>query len=332
MNGVVNSKNEKLVLGLDVGSNSVGWALIAERGSKPVRFVDIGVRIFNRGVEDKIPTPKNQKRRKMRLARRVIERRARRKRRMEAYLIKLGFLPAALASATKDREKLLNDLGDPYELRCKAWTRKLEPFEIGRVLLHLVQRRGFLSNRKSAMGDLIDDPDVLAVLDEEAADEAETSNTEEGVFHRQIGNLRQAIESSGSRTLGEYLLKSQELESKRNRLRNGGELRTDRAMYIHELDEIWKKQETFHESLNQSVRDQIDEIIFYQRPLKFRPDRVGKCSLEPRKNRCEMARLEYQEFRYLQDVNNLTYVDPITDQTERLSQSDRQRILPLFEK
>ena len=321
-------RGEKLIMGLDIGSNSIGWALIAAKGGKPTRFIDVGVRIFNKSVKDKPPTPKNKKRRDMRLARRVIQRRARRKRRIEAYLIKLGLLPAELAT-TEKREGILNTLGDPYELRAKGLDKKLEPFEIGRVLLHLVQRRGFLSNRKSVLGDLVNDPDVLAILEEDA--EEKKTDTEESQFKQEIENLRQAIENSGYRTLGEYLYKSEDLSSKRNRRRNGGDLRTDRSMYMDELDKIWKVQEKFHDVLDQSVRKQIGKIIFFQRPIKLNPDRVGKCSLETRNNRCAKARLEYQEFRYLQDVNNLAYIDPYTDEVTPISHDKIQRIVPLFE-
>ena len=333
MNTNVNH-NEKMILGLDIGTNSIGWVLMAEEAGRPTGFVDLGVRIFNKGVTDgNNPIPKNRERRNKRLARRVIQRRARRKRRMEAYLIKLGLLPAELAT-TENREKLLNSLGDPYELRARGLDHKLKPFEVGRVLLHLVQRRGFLSNRKSALGDLADDPDVLAVLDEQtdlkvSENEKTEQQKEERQFKQEIANLREAIENSGYRTLGEYLYKSEELVAKRNRVRNGGNLRTDRAMYMDELDQIWGVQEEFHSALDQSVRDQIDEIIFYQRPIQLKSDRVGKCSLEIRNRRCAKARLEYQEFRYLQDVNNLDYIDPLRDQEMELDQEQVRKLQPL---
>ncbi len=330
MNTPVNH-DERLVLGLDIGSNSIGWALIALEDGKPKRFIDIGVRIFNRGVEDKVPTPKNAKRRLARLSRRVVQRRSRRRRRLESYLSKLQLLPAELKDYSQ-RERTLNALGDPYELRAKALDEELTPYELGRVFLHLVQRRGFLSNRKTAMGDLVDDPDVMEILDKEDQEDVTGLKTEEGQFKQQIASLREAIRTSKHRTLGEYLFKSKDLDSKRNRLRNGGDLRTDRAMYRQELHQIWEVQEKFHSLLNDDVREQIEEIIFFQRPLKLKADRVGKCSLEVRNKRCADARLEFQEFRYLQDVNNLSYLDPYTDKIAQLSVEQKNTLLPLFEK
>ena len=71
----------KKVLGLDLGSNSIGWALLEEEAVKrPQSIIDLGCRIFNKAVEDKTPTPKNVSRRNARLTRRVLQGRTRRNR------------------------------------------------------------------------------------------------------------------------------------------------------------------------------------------------------------------------------------------------------------
>ncbi len=134
----------KKVLGLDLGSNSLGWALLQEVNGQANSIVAIGSRIFIKAVEEKVPTPKNVKRRNMRLGRRVLQRRSRRRQRMLNYLVSLELLPKELQGHTQP-EIILNGLGDPYELRAKAFDSRLMPFEFGRVLLHFVARRGFLS-------------------------------------------------------------------------------------------------------------------------------------------------------------------------------------------
>ena len=48
----------KKVLGLDLGSNSIGWALLETQDGRPQSIIDLGCRIFNKAVEDKTPTPK----------------------------------------------------------------------------------------------------------------------------------------------------------------------------------------------------------------------------------------------------------------------------------
>src|SRR3546814_15753732 len=50
--------------------------------------------------------------------------------------------------ADADESKLVAER-DPYPLRARALDERLEPYEIGRALFHLNQRRGFLSNRKA---------------------------------------------------------------------------------------------------------------------------------------------------------------------------------------
>ena len=331
----------KKILGLDLGTNSVGWALLETNGQRPTGIIDLGCRIFNKAVEEKTPTPKNQKRRNARLARRVNQRRARRKIRMLNYLVNLGLLPRELQE-TNQPEIILNQIGDPYVLRAKALDHKISAHELGRILLHFVQRRGFLSNRKTLIGDMIDDPDVQDVLNEleKTEDKSSEQAKEETAFKKNISELKTLIQSTKSpsphseycRTLGEYLSTRSHQECKRNRNRDGGHLRTDRAMYHQELRLIWAQQATHHDILTQEVQENFEQIIFFQRPLKLRSDRIGKCSLEPARKRARMARLESQRFRYFQDINNLEYFEPYSEQWMKLDQEKRQKLIELFER
>ncbi len=325
----------KKVLGLDLGSNSIGWALLeADKHDKPTGLIDLGCRIFQRAVEDKNPTPKNIHRRKCRLARRVIQRRTRRKQKMLRYLIRLNLLPESLKQDPQP-EIMLNKLGDPYQLRAKALDEPLSPYELGRVLLHLVQRRGFLSNKKTLLGqDMLDDPDVLATMEElgeDASDATAKDNEEETDFKKDISQVRDKIEQSGYRTLGEYLASLPAHECKRNRLHDGGLLRTDRRMYKEELDAIWQQQSQCHDMLTNESKEQIEDIVFHQRPIKLNPDRVDKCSLEKDCTRSSVARLEYQKFRYMQDINNLRYFDSNSERYISLSNTEREMLWLLFE-
>jgi CRISPR-associated endonuclease Csn1 len=322
----------KKILGLDLGSNSIGWALLQEANGELQGIINIGSRIFTKAVEEKTPTPKNVKRRNARLTRRVLQRRARRKLRLLNYLIRLNLLPQELTDNPAP-EIILNELGNPYQLRARALDNALAPFELGRVLLHLVQRRGFLSNRKTLLGDMVDDPDVLMVLAklEEEEDYRSERAKEETAFKADIRQLKNTIAEAGKRTLGEYLASLDHHDCKRNRKTDGGHLRTDRQMYRDELALIWQQQTQYHSVLTDAVKQHVEAIIFYQRPLKLNPDRIGKCSLEPTRKRAKMALLEYQRFRYLQDINNLQYFDPYTEQSLSLNEQDRQKLIWLFE-
>ena len=322
------SKLTEYAIGLDVGTNSVGWSVIKEKDGKPLEFVDCGSRIFIRSVEDKSPTPKNRKRRESRLQRRQVQRRSRRKSRLRNYLILKGFLPDVLRNNPAPEEEL-NKLGDPYLIRKKALDEELTSHEFGRAILHLGTRRGFLSNRKTSFGDLGDDAEALKILEKEDGD-SQAKDKEEGKLKEEIRKLREKIHGHGARTLGEYLAG---LERKRNR----GSLHdrhTDRRMYREEFSEIWKKQSQCNPDLyKEEIREELEKIIFSQRPLKLKPDRVGHCSFERNLPRTRQARLEFQRFRYWCDINNLWYRDPETGETEiRLSQEQKEIVADALEK
>jgi CRISPR-associated endonuclease Csn1 len=180
---------------------------------------------------------------------------------------------------------------------------------------------------------MADDPDVLAVLAEleEAEDNSSERAKEETAFKKDINELRQTIAAANCRTLGEYLATRSQHECQRNRSRDGGHLRTDRQMYREELAAIWETQQNFHAVLTDEARGQIEQIIFYQRPLKLRADRIGKCSLEPKRTRANIARLECQRFRYWQDINNLQYFEHYTDQWLSLNEAQKTKLADVFE-
>lgn len=321
----------KKVLGLDLGSNSLGWALLEESDGTISNIIGIGSRIFTKAVEEKVPTPKNVKRRDMRLGRRILQRRARRKQRMLNYLISLDLLPKELQGHNQP-EIILNKLGNPYALRAHALDNQLTSYEFGRVLLHFVARRGFLSTKKQVAGDMVDDPDTMVYLDE--LDSKPVKDKEEGAFKADISELRNAIYESGTRTLGEYLHQLEQGVCRRNRGHNGGHLRTERKMYLDELAKIWQQQSQYFSHLPEEFMADnkgIKQIIFYQRPLKLKPDRVGKCSLEPEKYRAKTARMEVQRFRYLQDVNNLQYFERHSDKWLSISNDDKKKLIHYFE-
>ena len=305
-------------LGLDLGTNSIGWALVSEDGEAPTGSLEgCGVRIFEEAVDAKTRTPKNKARRDARLARRVLQRRARRRRLLRSLLAEAGLLPSEIKDAA-DPERVLNDIGaipnpdrpgrevrtDPYALRAKALDARLAEHEVGRVLLHLCARRGFLSNRKVRWGDLRDDPDAKDLIEAEEErqrkDKADKSDEEkeEGRLIGEIAQLWNAMRATGARTLGEYLASLPRGERKRAR-------HTDRQMYEEEFEAVWNAQSEHHPALDDGLKAELHRAIFHQRPLKLKGGRIGYCSLEVRRPRAAKARLESQRLRLLQDVNNL---------------------------
>jgi CRISPR-associated endonuclease Csn1 len=209
-------------LGLDLGPNSIGWALVDEQGG---RLLAAGVRVFPEGVDRDQKggeQSKNEQRRIARGMRRQIARRARRKRLLRKALVEANLLPpvAVLPRETPERmawERECFRIEDPYRLRRRALTERLELHEIGRALLHLNQRRGFLSNRKT--------------------DKAKKKETR-GLLE-EISALAQTM---GDKTLGQHLADAYDREP-HARLRG---LHTHRNMLQREFEDIWRAQQKHH--------------------------------------------------------------------------------------
>jgi len=259
-------------LGLDIGSNSIGWALLDDEEGC---LVDCGVRVFPEGVDrDNKGTevPKNARRREARAARRNRRRRAYRKDKLVRLLRRHGLLPMA----PEEFERVLSL--DPYALRAKGLDDRLDLFEFGRVLYHLNQRRGFLSNRRSG------------------------KPKEDGVVIKGASELQRQIKEAGCRTLGEYFHQQQTRDDVRIRGRY-----TFRAMYQHEFDLLWERQAKYYpDILTEDLRREVgDRTILFQRPLQPQTERIGRCDLEPDQPRCPRADFYARRFRILQDVNNL---------------------------
>lgn len=293
-------------LALDMGTNSLGWVAFRLDGSDRVdELMDAGVRIFPDGRE---PAAKGRvgeslavERRLARGARRNRDRRMRRKQGLVRRLVALGLMPQ-----DKQARKELENL-DPYQLRADAVERELEPHELGRVLFHMGQRRGFLSNRKSD------------------GDDEET-----GKIKPKITELKGELDRKGW-TLGQWL--NDRLKSGKSIRFRGedGDYYPDRAMYRDEFDRIREKQKGFHtnisdkdwDDLRNGNREQGFDGIFFQRKLK--PVEKGRCEFFADEYRAHKDLPVAHEFRILQEVSNLRYYDD-TDEFD-LTPEQRQGIL-----
>jgi len=233
-------------LGLDLGTNSIGWAIVDE-GNKNI--VDSGVRIFPEGVEpntigsgDKEKS-KNAARRESRQRRRHYFRKRWRKVKLLETLIRYNMCPLSYEELKPwknwdpkeksegrqfpDSKKFIEWLKlNPYELRAKAVHEDLTMMEFGRILYHMIQRRGFLSSRK--------DKDTGAIYkgDDDKA------------------GINETLAKKGDRTLGEFLNEIRPKDNQPFQLitdQDGKEERvraryTLRKMYIEEFERIWQRQ------------------------------------------------------------------------------------------
>ena len=130
-------------LALDLGSTSLGWALIRlDQNEQPNAVIKAGSRIFSDG-RNPDGSPLAVTRRTARAMRRRRDRLLKRKARMIRALIAHGFFPA------DDQNRKTLEVLNPYALRAKGLDDALRPEEFARALFHINQRRGFKSNRKT---------------------------------------------------------------------------------------------------------------------------------------------------------------------------------------
>ena len=301
-----NISKQNYRLGLDLGTNSIGWATLGlNQENQPHKILDAGVRIFSDGRNPKDGTPLAVARREARGMRRRRDRFLARKSKLMNCLIRFELMP----KNEIERKKL--ELLNPYELRTKALDEALNSFELGRAIFHLNQRRGFKSNRK-----------------EQVADDKKLSQTKQNQE-----DLAKKIVETNSRTLGEFFYKERILKELTARAKpDESGLYPTRAMYENEFEEI-KKAQFSSQKLSEENWQELREIIFHQRPLA--PQEKGVCQFINKhdslpnwadeifenylnlsaKNkkakglpRAYLALPSYQRFRTLSEINNLKII------------------------
>ncbi len=294
-------------LALDIGTTSIGWGLLRldhSESPSPIAIIRLGVRLFNDGREPargkgEVGSSLAVTRRIARQMRRRRDRMLRRKTRIMAALVRLGFWPD-----DHDQRQMLVQL-DPYELRRKGLDRALTPAEFGRALFHLNQRRGFLSNRKT-----------------------DRKDSDSGLLKSAIKKLRAQLETDGARTVGEWLAKRHEQRaSVRARLRGTSvkdrayDMYMDRGMTAHEFDTLWAKQaELAADFYTDEKRTELRRELLHQRNL--RPVKPGRCTLLPEEERAPLALPSAQRFRIYQELNNLRVLARLDDTAIDLQQRD----------
>ena len=310
------------ILGLDLGTNSIGWALIEDNQNK---ILGLGTRIFPMGVENlgdgEGEISKNASRTGARGVRRQFFRRRLRKQILLKALSENKMCPLEASDFQEWKrnkrfpiEKLTTWFAlNPYELRQKALIEKLSLEEIGRIFYHLIQRRGFLSNSRKGGSD---DGTIFK------------GNPKEG----KIG-ITETQKNIEDKTLGAYLFEiypkeNQPFQDGLERIRNRY---TTRKMYVDEFELIWNKQAQFHTELTNELKTLFggrkldgykeDGILFHQRPLRSQKHLVGNCSFEPRKTKCPTSAIPFEQFRVWQWVNTVEY------NGKKISQEEKEKIV-----
>ena len=328
------------VLGLDLGTNSIGSA---------VRNLDLSddlqwqLEFFSSDIFRSSVNKESNGREYSLAAQRSAHRRSRglnevRRRRLWAtlnLLIKHGFCPMSPESlmrwCTYDKRKglfreypiddkdfnawiLLDFNGDgrpdyssPYQLRREIVTRQfdfeqpIERYKLGRALYHIAQHRGF----KSSKGETLSQQET----------NSKPSSTDE---IPDVAGAMKASEEKLSKGLSTYMKEHNlltvgaafaQLEDEGVRVRNNNDHRAIRSQFQHEIETIFKFQQglSVESELYERLISEKKNVgtIFYKRPLRSQRGNVGKCTLERSKPRCAIGHPLFEKFRAWTLINNI---------------------------
>ena len=263
----------KHVLGLDLGVGSIGWCLIAlDAQGDPAEILGMGSRVVpltNLGDDKAFSKGKaftaNQKRTARRTMRRGFARYQLRRYRLRRELEKVGMLP--------DAALIQLPLLELWELRKRAATagERLTLPELGRVLCHINQKRGYRHVKS----------DAAAIV----GDEGEKKKDSNSAYLAGIRANDEKLQAE-HKTVGQYF--AEQLRQNQSESPTGGisyrikDQIFSRQRYIDEYDQIMAAQRVYYPDIltDEFIRMLRDEVIFMQRPLKSCKHLVSLCEFE----------------------------------------------------
>mgnify|MGYP003081862591 FL=1 len=263
----------KHVLGLDLGVGSIGWCLIAlDAQGDPAEILGMGSRVvpLNNATDaadfsiGKAFTA-NQERTARRTMRRGFARYQLRRYRLRRELEKVGMLP--------DAALIQLPLLELWELRERAATagERLTLPELGRVLCHINQKRGYRHVKS----------DAAAIV----GDEGEKKKDSNSAYLAGIRANDEKLQDE-HKTVGQYF--AEQLRQNQSESPTGGisyrikDQIFSRQRYIDEYDQIMAAQRVHYPDIltDEFIRMLRDEVIFIQRPLKSCKHLVSLCEFE----------------------------------------------------
>lgn len=249
----------KRVLGLDLGSSSIGWAIIEEYSKEIIseeicsekdRIVALGSRIIPLSTDESTQfskgqaLTKNSDRTQKRTQRKGYDRYQLRRALLLEKLVQLEMYNGGALKVSKL---------DLWGLRAKAVHEQITLLELGRVLCHINQKRGYRTVK------------------------ADYGDKKQGEYVSQVLKRHKEINEQGL-TIGQFLyngLKSDPAFRCKERV-------FPRIAYMEEFDAIMSCQKGYYPNVltDETIAHIRDYIIFHQRPLKSCKHLVGRCSLE----------------------------------------------------
>lgn len=301
----------KKVLGLDLGVGSIGWALIEMDDNQPKQILGMGSRIvpiskddsdqFNKGQA----ITKNAERTQRRTARKGYNRYQMRRAMLTQVLRDNKMLPAHMDENVIDLWKLRSDAAtDGHQLTLA---------QIGRVLYHINQKRGYKHSKADNNGDSKQTKYVEAV-NQRFADIKEKKLTIGQHFYLEL--LRSRVQSFTG-DYYTYRIKDQVFP---------------RQAYIEEFDQIMRVQKAYYPNvLTDELIDILrNRIIFYQRPLKSCKHLVSMCSFELRPYKTKDGKVVYSGPKCAPRTSPLAQLCAIWETANNITLTNRNNEKYLF--
>lgn len=281
-------------IGLDIGITSVGWAAVElNTEDEPIRIIDLGVRIFDAAENPKDGASLALPRREARSARRRLRRHRHRLERIKYLLEQEKCMTREEIAAIYDSGQQLEDI---YHIRVRALDEALTKEEWVRLLIHLAQRRGFKSNRKSDT----------------------QSDKETGRLTQAVAENQALFAEKGYRTVGEMLYYDEKFARAKRNKKDSYLNTVDRAMLTAEIELIFAQQRQWGNPwASEELETQYLDIFTSQRSFDQGPGgnspyggdliakMVGNCTFEPEEKRAAKATYTYEYFTLLQKLNHL---------------------------
>lgn len=332
------------ILGLDLGTNSIGWAIREVNNELENQIVDKGVLTFDKGVaEDKSGEhPMVQKRTESRGKRRNYQAEKYRKWELLECLIHEKMCPLTIDELNEWRH-YKKGIGRKYPQRKEFidWLRfdfdgdgkpDFERFGFSKHESYYLFRNLIIDESKVEI--FKKEPHIIGRvlyqlvqrrgyndgqnIDETERDELSKTIMKGGGDAGIIGvnNILPYLEKY--KTLGAALYHIQKEQNVRIRKRYNL-----RSHYKNEIEEICRVQGLEH------LLKTISGAIIWQRPLRSQKGLVGVCTFEQNKRRCPISHPLYEEYRTWIFINNLK-IKPIADDVIQTEEQKRKKLLEVL--
>lgn len=282
-----------LVLGLDIGIASCGWALL-DTANKFV--VGLGVHLWDVPQEDKTKQSKAVTRRSARSIRRSLERKHNRGKACVSTLQRHGLMPEGVGP-----EWLQTVKGElqPLGARVKALDEPLSDRELAQSFYNICRRRGYIPHGEGKAG--------------------KDGDLESKKVLNAIGANEALMAEKGYRTVGEMMLEEGKEKGKpcgisRNKAGDYSRCLT-MELLLAEVDAIFEAQRSLGNThATEELQSEFTGIMTWEKDTSDRDERiynrVGRCVHLPLEKRGAKACLSFERCCAFERVSNIRIVMP----------------------